>query len=504
VLTQPLQGLRCKVQTGYPVTLWPLEIASIAFLPPPFPAGLQPSTRVPAAAALRIELECKGTLRFADLSLDSLRFFLSDDNHVVAGLYESIFNHTLQVLLRPLDGPETLRPIALEPGECLQQVGFERDQGLLPYANQSFLGYRLLTEFFAFPPKFHFVDVCGLRRACRAGYQKRMEIVLFFDHSRAGLEQGVDDRTLRLGCAPIVNLFEQTAEPIPLTQTRHEYRLVPDVAQPYGLEVYSVTGVTSTDPTAGKTTDYLPFYSIRHGVSEESQRMFWYATRRPSAREGDVGSEVYLTLVDLDYNPCVASEATLVVRTLCTNRNLPVQLQRAGEQLLLELEGAAPLTGLRCLRSPTQPLRAPDRRGAYWRLISHLSLNHLSIADAAEGVTALQEILRLYDFSDEKAGPQLAAVVKQLIEGVTSVSSRRVVGRTGTGSASGFCRGIEVTVVLDEEKYVGTGAFLFASVLERFLGLYASVNSFSQLVARTKGEGLLHKWPPRAGEIPLL
>ena len=76
-----------------------------------------------------------------------------------------------------------------------------------------------------------------------------------------------------------------------------------------------------------------------------------------------------------------------------------------------------------------------------------------------------------------------------------------MVGRTGAPAASGFCRGVEVTVELDEQKYTGTGPFLFACVLERFLALYASLNSFTQLIARTRqGEGVLKKWPPRAGE----
>ena len=77
------------------------------------------------------------------------------------------------------------------------------------------------------------------------------------------------------------------------------------------------------------------------------------------------------------------------------------------------------------------PLRPPVRRGAHWRLLSHLSLNHLSLTDPLEGREALQEILRIYDFSDPEAGQQLAAVTRQLIEGVTSLSTRRVVGRTG-------------------------------------------------------------------------
>jgi type VI secretion system protein ImpG len=46
---------------------------------------------------------------------------------------------------------------------------------------------------------------------------------------------------------------------------------------------------------------------------------------------------------------------------------------------------------------------------------------------------------------------------------------------------------------------------LFASVLEHFLGLYASINSFSQLVARTRQrQEVLREWPPRAGRAILL
>jgi type VI secretion system protein ImpG len=502
VLTQPINGLPCKYQTSYPVTLWPIEVTGAEFIPPPFPTGLQPPPRT--AAALRLQLECTGTLRLADLSLDRLRFFLSDENHIVAGLYETLLNHAVQAVLRPLDGPDTLAPIVLNPAECLAQVGFERDEGLLPYGNQSFLGYRLLTEFFSFPPKFQFIDLRGLSRACRAGFQKRMEVVFFFNRTMPALEQGVDGRTFRLGCTPIVNLFEQIAEPIPLTQTRNEYRIVPDVAHPYGLEVYSVDSVTSTDPAAGKTTEYQPFYSFRHGVTRENQQAFWYPTRQASMKEGDRGTEVYLNLVDLEFNPRLPADSTLVVRTTCTNRNLAAQLQRAGEKLKLELEGAAPLADIRCLRAPTLPLRPPSRRGAHWRVVSHLCLNHLSIADNTSGREALQELLRLYDFSDPDSGQQLAAVTAQLIDGITNVSSRRVVGRTGTAASSGFCKGVEITVEFDEQKYIGTGTFLFASVLERFLGLYASINSFSQLVAKTKGEGYFKKWQPRAGELQLL
>jgi type VI secretion system protein ImpG len=499
--TPPVNGLPCKFRTAYPVTLWPVALTGARLQGPPFPTGLRPPPRT--EAVLRLQLECQAGATFAALTLTSLRFHLLGRGHVIADLYELLFNHVLQVELRSPDNP-SLRPVVLTPGQALVPVGFSPEEGLLPYSSRSFPGYRLLTEFFAFPAKFLFADLCGLEQARRAGFGKRLEIVLYLDHTTPALEQDTDAQAFRLGCTPIANLFEQTAEPIPLTQARYEYRVVPDVAQPLGLEVYSIDSVTAADPTAGAATEFHPFYSFHHGSSREERRAFWYAVRRPSAREGDRGTDVYLNLVDLDFRANLPSTSTLVVRTTCSNRELAVQLQRAGEQLAFELEAAAPLAAIRCLRTPTLPLRPPSRRGAYWRLLSHLSLNHLSLSDPVEGRAALQEILRLYDFSDATSeGPQ-GDVVRLLIDGITSVSSRRVVGRVAT-AGGGLCRGIEVTVEFDEEKYVGTGGFLFACVLERFLGLYASINSFSQLVARTRrGEGYLKKWPPRAGEQPLL
>jgi type VI secretion system protein ImpG len=57
----------------------------------------------------------------------------------------------------------------------------------------------------------------------------------------------------------------------------------------------------------------------------------------------------------------------------------------------------------------------------------------------------------------------------------------------------------------DEAKFAGSGLYLFASVLERFLALYCSMNSFTKLIATVKGrEGEWHRWLPRAGEKTLI
>jgi type VI secretion system protein ImpG len=499
--TQPVHGIPCQFRTAYPVTLWPIEVTRAQLALPPFAAVPKPPAGT--VAALRLDLECH-VESFAALNLDKLRFYLSGDQLMMAKLYELIFSHTSKVGFRFSDKGTDAAPLMLDAAQCLTQVGFEEEEGLLSYPNRSFHGYRLLTEFFAFPSRFFFFDLGGWQEVRRRGVGRKIEVVFFLDRTFERLEDAVDASTFRLGCTPVINLFEKTAEPMALTSTRYEYQVLPDASQSRGIEVYSVDAVRHIDPATGTMTDYQPFYSFRHGQSREGQRMFWYTSRRPAYEAGDRGTEVFLNLVNLDFKPQLPYEPTLVVWTTCTNRDLPIELKRLGERLEFELEAAAPAR-IHCLRPPSSPLRPPLRRAAHWRLISHLSLNHLSLTDAEEGRQAFQEILRLYDFSDPTTEPHLAGVVRQLVEGITALRCRPVVRQVGGETASGFARGIEVVLELDETKYIGTGAFLFACVIERFLALYVTLNSFTQLRARTKqGEGYFKTWRPRAGEMQLL
>jgi type VI secretion system protein ImpG len=503
LLTQAINGLRCRYRTGNEVKLWPVGLVRAELKPPPF-LDLRPPPET--AAVLRLSFQCQSNLTFNELQLEWLRLFLyGQSNQVTAELYELLFTQTLKVGFLPLDAPPGSAPLEFKPEECLRPVGFERDEGLLPYPEPSFLGYRLLTEYFAFPAKFHFIDLGGWAQAATAGFRRRCDVIFYLGKSSKELERSVKADTFRLGCTPTVNLFERVAEPIVLTQSKHEYPIVPDVHYPLGLEIYSVNAVTSGDPGTGEIREYHPFYSFRHGESRRTRRALWCASRRPAMREEDRGTDVFLSLTDLDFNPSVPSEPTLVVHTTCTNRDLPVQLTQAGEEVVLELEMAAPVRHVHCLGAPTPPLRpSPQRRGSYWRLISHLSLNHLSLVEGNDALDALRELLGLYNFWAE-TGQQADRATLQVIEGITRVESRRIVAQTGWEISSGFARGTEVTITFDEPRFVGTGLYLFASVLERFLGLYVSVNSFMQLVAVTEQrQEPLRRWPPRAGERPLL
>jgi type VI secretion system protein ImpG len=113
----------------------------------------------------------------------------------------------------------------------------------------------------------------------------------------------------------------------------------------------------------------------------------------------------------------------------------------------------------------------------------------------------LQEILRLYNFSG-------STYSERQIQGIATVDSRRhfarVASEDGLGGVS-FARGTLVDIEFDEEQFVGGGVYLFAAVLEYFLGLYVSINSFSQLRVRSRQrKEVLRQWPPRAGRKILM
>lgn len=201
---------------------------------------------------------------------------------------------------------------------------------------------------------------------------------------------------------------------------------------------------------------------------------------------------MYLSLVDLSFRPMHPKVDAVTVKTLCTNRDLPSRLPFGSETGDFELEISAPLKRITALRKPTPPLRPAIGKSIYWRLISHLSLNYLSLVE--EGKESLQQILSLYNITNSPYS-------ERVIAGIAGLKSKRKFARLVSDDGIAFARGFEVELEFDEEQFVGGGVYLFSAVLERFLANYASLNSFTQLTARTlQRKEPLRQWPPRAGQ----
>jgi len=493
--SRPVEGVPCKFRTSYDTTLWPFKVSQAQWMTPD---RIRPALRASEAAVLRVELECFPDVSFEKLDLETLGFYLNGESSVVHALYELLCRNCVRILLRDPAKPKApVREISLRN---LQPMGFGENEDVLPYPRRSFMGYRLLQEYFAFPEKYFFMNLKGLSELQRAGMTSKAELLFMIspfeqDGRHQRLEVAVNERTLRLGCAPIVNLFSQVAEPILVDQTRYQYPIVPDARRRQTMEIYSVDEVVSTDAETHETVTYHPLYSERHVVQGTSPA-YWYITRSVSNRKGDEGTDVFLSLVDLSARPMELDYDTVTVRCTCTNRDLISRLPFGSEAGDFEMTGGAAIKKIVALHKPTRTLRPPLDGKTLWSLVSHLSLNYLSIVD--DGKEALQKILELYDFSD-------SADIKKQISGIASVSSRRHFTRVASDHGIGFARGTRVEIEFDEEQFSGSGAYLFASVLEKFLGLYTSMNSFTQLVARSRQrKEVLEEWTPRAGQSILV
>jgi type VI secretion system protein ImpG len=495
--SRPVDGVPCKFRTCYDVTLWPFEVSDARWVTLD---KLNPPLRAPdAVAALRVELHCFSDVSFDKLQMPSLRFYLNGEGDVVNTLYELLSNNCRQIIVR--DPDNTKKPAHTLSAASLRPMGFSETESVLPYPRRSFQGYRLLQEYFAFPEKFFFLELNDLEQPLKAMGGGRIEIIFLIapfeaEHRQQRLGVGVTSKAVLLGCSPIINLFPQTAEPIMLTQRRSEYPVVPDARRRMATEIFSIDDVVSSDPVTHELTHYEPFYSYRHRTLREKNQTFWYSTRRPSTRKGDEGSEVSLFLVDLSMHTCLPDTQVITAHCTCTNRDIPSRLPFGNESGDFEVEGIGSIKGAVALRKPTPTLRPPMGRDALWRLISHLALNYLSIVE--EGREALQEVFRLYNFSD-------SADLDKQISGIVGVSSKRHFARINSESGISFARGTQVQIEFDEEDYAGGGVYLFGAVIDHFLGLYASLNSFSQLVVKTRQRReVLRQWPPRAGQAILM
>lgn len=492
--SKPVEGMPVRFQTAYDTELWPLTIpeagwCSIDRLDPPLRASN-------AAAVLRVRLDCWPGASFSQLPISSFRFYLDGETLVTHSLYELLSNNCTGIVLRNPRPKLRQRPIELLP-EALTPVGFDEKESLLPYTHRSFGGYRLLQEYFAFPEKFFFFDLRGMEALRAGGFQESVEILFLispferFDRQDL-LSSGVGQNTLRLGCSPITNLFPHTAEPIQWDQTQYEYPIVPDFRQTRVMDIFSVDQVSCTYEKTGETAPFEPFFSFRHSTSKKTPA-FWNATRRESRTKP--GGQMWLTLVDLGGNPVSLDLDTLTVRCTCTNGDLPSRLPIGDENGDFVLEEGGAIRRIAALRKPTRTLRPLAGRHALWRLISHLSLNYLSLVE--DGREAFQEMLRLYQTTSPELDHQ--------VDGITSVSSSRRFARVAGDHGISYVRGVRVQLELDESKFVGAGVYLFASVLEHFLAQYGSLNSFSQLVVKTpQRKEVLREWPPRAGKRILM
>jgi len=468
----PVEGTSCLFRTSYDVEIHPLSITGAGFS---HPSGQAPR--------ITVSLELNG-LNLSQWNLNRLRFFIGGDYASGTDVYLLLCNHLKQITLRPLHEGASC---TLDAG-CLKQVGFGKENSLIPYPSHAFPGYRNIQEYFTVPQKFLFIDIEGWEQWRGRGKGARFEIVFELQETPFGSPR-IGNDSFVLFVSPAINIFPHEAEPVMLDHRQEQYQVRPSGSNREHYQVYSVENVTGYIHGTAKERAYVPFDCFRSGL--ESDPVYHISKRRSSVHDG---FDVYLSVAyPKDAGAFPVSE-TLSIDLSCTNASLPGRLQTG--DINQPTSSSPEFVDFRNIMRPTPNVPPPLGSNLLWHLISHLSLNYLSLTEAEN----LRALLGLYIFPEGRDQAVTLAHRKR-ISGIDSVGSR-----ASHRLVSGFVmRGQDIELQLRLDHFASPGdLFLFGCVLDHFFGGYTSLNSYSRLIIRENTRGYRYQWKPRIGHRHLL
>ncbi len=505
----------CTFSTAHDVRLLPLTISEARYFTRDL-VELNIPAELNAKAALRIRLRKTIPNAFAEIRADPLAIHIRGADELPGQIYEQIFAHKTHLVVQ--SPGDRRRNLGVFSADCIRRCGFASEQALLPAAPRGFEGYRLLREYFTFPQRFLFGELAGFQAALAQATGDEVDFIFVLDEVDTRMEGHVDRTCFELFCTPAINLFEKTLDRIMVSNRVSEFHVVPDRNRPLDYEIFQIAGVTGYGETADQERPFLPFYKARDMDLETSAfytthrvpRLFSDRERTTGRRSSYAGTDVFLSIVDGDMAPCSPNLRQLGIRALCTNRHLPIQMFKGVGRTDFTLDIGGPINAIRILHGPTVPQPSlvlagqnPDNpnvaSGRFtWRLISHLSLNYLSLIDGSEsGADGLREMLKLY------ADPNDRQSIKQ-IDGLRSVKHRPIVRRVETPGPITFARGLEITLLFDEAAFEGQGVCVLGAVLEQFFTRHVSLNSFTETVITTQQRKEIMRWPAQMGRRQIL
>ena len=465
VTSVPIDGQRVRFRSTFAVDLEPLQLTGVRW-----DGG--------TAEERSMVLDFAFTMaKVEEWDADSLRFYLGDS------LAESCkLLRLLQLNLREVRVSAPGQPLTLLPAKSMRPIGFDADLSLLPFPDNAHPAYRCIQEYFAFPEKFLFMELSGLKQWKSRGNNGRFSVRLMFDNLPDWTPE-VSINTFVLGVTPVVNLFEQDAHPLRIDHKQSDYRIQPaNQGQRQSLRIHSVLKVTSYTPGGGERR-LQPFNTF-------SQRDTFNLRIRSSSVDAHHGYDHYLSLPYSEGQSL--DDMTLSIELLCTNGQLPESL-RLGD-LNQPTDNTPPRVTFKNIRgiTPCQPPKFDD--SLLWRMLSQLNANHFHLADR----NYLRGLLSLYLPSIGEGAQDANQRRIDSIENVTVAHDRRFIqGLPVEGSLVQIdCRG---------DHFLGPGnVYLLGCVLDEFFSGCAAINTFTAFTLFDIVNHETLKWPAKIGRQRLL
>ena len=446
-----------------------------------------------AKTALTLRLQLDRNVDYNSLKMDSFRLYLYGSASVKYNLHLFLTNYLSSVFVREVVNDKSpfrkIEDFKVSVPELSTDVEYSGDDySILPYSKQSFSGFRLLQEYFAFPEKFFFIDLHGLDKFQATGESPQIEIKLEFDR-KMPREKLPEKHNIMLNCTPIVNLFSRSTEEVPVNQRLPEYYIVPDLYRRKSREVYSVDKVSGISENRVEQYKYIPITA--HDILDTSNpeynfKRFYSVFRR--TLQSDM-AETFIRLFGPSMEEELFPKETLSIEATLSNGFLPSAYLEVGS--IKEPLDFPPGVEASNITVPTEVLDCPEKQNYLWSLIAHLSVSFSTLADA----NTFKSILNLYNWAKAHNHPN-----KKRIDSVKKIHKPKLITKVMNQS---LIRGIEFHIEVDSKEFEnGEGEInLFGMVLNKFLSHYVTLNSYVFLKITESGTSKSYTWNPSVGEI---
>ncbi|MGV7243494.1 type VI secretion system baseplate subunit TssF [Caballeronia sp. M23-90] len=428
------------------------------------------STRADGRSVICLSFDLQRFDQHAIEDSSRIRIYLHGERANASALYATLTRDVTSISVRMPSIHEGRAQAAR--GLRIETSGFGTDTRVWPTADAQCDAEQTLLEYFLFPEKFHFIDLCGFDSTTVPPTETHVEFEIVLGRSLP-VDTRVEASNFRLHCSPVINLFELDAEPIQTDAFQHDYRVrTPRVAGEH-IEPYSAVSVIAVDHKSADKHSYIPFDEFKHrgGMLRHEAPERYFHTRNVLGASG--AREMWLRLGGLAWDvPGSVPDDHITARVLANNGMLP-RTELLEAMLTEPVSVIAGIDSVRNLSHPTMPVYPPSTERFQWKVMSHFAANRLSFLDA----TSLREILSLYNWTADEQN-------QQRIDAVRDVRLRNL-QRLGRNRLE---RGVEIEVTICSNGFLGIGdVTLFSDVLHRFVSRYASPNVYVQFVARVDG-----------------
>jgi type VI secretion system protein ImpG len=459
----------CCFRNAFDITIMPLTVDACRYSQS---IDVPSSLPLPSHAASSIELKLSATTAGTPLGKSCtapLRVYIDAAPPLRAALFEAIFTRTMAVCIESHGKWKVIghQPFSLPP--------FGQENSLLPPPLD------LLIEYFAQPDKFAFfdIDLPSLIAESPDDAEQLRIVIALPDKRNAAVARVLLElhaSHLKLGCSPLINLYQSSAIPIRLESGQYLYRVVAADRAAKAGELYTIDSVQFTPSSEGDSRE-LPRYE---GTSHAGANLFWQLR---SMEEGH-----FIALLDRDGLPAPGGSGVIAISFTSTDGNSPESLKtgQPGGDLISRFCADHPI---RLLTRPSASQPRWPEQSTQWKL---LTPPRLCKDDAAE---ALREVLRLHGGTRHMA----------LVDAIRTLHYMSTTSWQQTDGASRYLHGMAITLVIDEARSPDHSMYVFAHLLSHWFRDIGREGSFTQLTLISAATGdVLVRCQPLAGAKPLI